>query len=80
MGVDRHVVALLSTCLNRWSSGNGRGIPQGISASDILGKVYLNSIDLALRELGFVHLRYVDDIRIFCQNEVEAKIALLKLA
>jgi hypothetical protein len=80
LGIDQEVVTLLSTCLNRWSIGYGRGIPQGCSASDVLAKVYLNQADLLLKEYGFDHLRYVDDLRIFCKDELEAKFALLRLS
>ena len=73
------MVNLLSTCLNKWSIGNGRGIPQGLSPSDILGKVYLHNVDVAMCNAGFDFIRYVDDIRIFCRDEVEAKKALLEL-
>jgi hypothetical protein len=79
IGIDREIVNLLSVCLNRWAICNGRGIPQGMSASDVLGKVYLNNVDSVLRESGFDHLRYVDDVRIFCRNDTEAKKALLLL-
>ena len=79
LGIDSEVVKLLSTCLNRWTIGNGRGIPQGNSSSDILAKVYLNSVDLLLRQHEFDHLRYVDDTRIFCSSEMQSKSALLTL-
>jgi hypothetical protein len=74
-------ISQLSNCLNRWSQIviGGRGIPQGLSASDILGKLYLTPIDLHLKQLGFIHYRYVDDIRIFCHNLAEAKKALVTL-
>ena len=72
---------LLSACLNRWAEPRGKGIPQGRrSASDILAKLYLDSIDHNLRNEGFSHLRYVDDIRIFCGDIREAKRAVLKLS
>ena len=70
---------LLMKLLNRWAYASGKGIPQGYSASDILAKVYLNPVDQAIRNRGFVHLRYVDDIRIFCVDERQAKKALLQL-
>lgn len=79
LGIDQEVINLLSTCLNRWSIGYGRGIPQGISASDILAKVYLNPIDLSLHQSGYDHLRYVDDTRIFCGSETKGKAVLLKI-
>jgi hypothetical protein len=79
LGIDQEVVNLLSTCLNRWSIGYGRRVPQGISASDILAKVYMNSVDLSLNQLEYNHLRYVDDTRIFCLSEAKGKVALLRL-
>jgi hypothetical protein len=80
IGCDQEVLNLLSSCLNRWAQVNGRGIPQGHSPSDILGKLYLNNIDQSLLDMEYTHVRYVDDIRIFCRNAVEAKKALVDLA
>jgi hypothetical protein len=77
--VDDNIVNLLSKCLNKWAQSIGKGIPQGCAPSDFLGKLYLNSVDLNLRAMGYDHLRCVDDIRIFCKNEVEAKKALVDL-
>jgi len=70
---------LLAACLNRWSNPRNRGIPQGYAASDILGKVYLNELDRALSNEGFRHLRYVDDVRVFCESQKQAKEAILLL-
>jgi hypothetical protein len=72
-GAPPAAIDQLSVCLNRWSQVPGRGIPQGQSSSDILGKLYLNNIDQVLKSMGYSHLRYVDDIRVFCGSEVEAK-------
>lgn len=77
--VNDNIANLLSKCLNRWAQSMGQGIPQGYTPSDLLGKLYLNSVDLNFREKGYDHFRYVDDIRIFCKNEVEAKKALVDL-
>lgn len=63
---------MLSRCLNRWAEPRGRGIPQGFRPSNILAEVYLNSIDKRLTNEGIVHLRFVDDVRIFCKTEREA--------
>lgn len=79
LGVEKDNVNLLSTCLNRWALMNGRGIPQALTPSDILAKVYMNNIDLGLQQEGIDHLRYVDDIRIFCDSEIDARKALLQL-
>ncbi|RKU11439.1 hypothetical protein C6502_08710 [Candidatus Poribacteria bacterium] len=78
-GVDDNIVNLLSRCLNKWAQSEGKGIPQGYTPSDLLGKLYLNSVDANFRAMGYDHLRYSDDIRIFCKDEVEAKKALVDL-
>jgi hypothetical protein len=70
----------IGTCLNRWAQVTGRGIPQGQSASDILAKLYFDNIDRNLRRMGYQHLRYVDDIRIFCRSHIEAKRVLIDLS
>ncbi len=57
--VDNDIVNLLSDCLNRWAQSMDRGIPQGYAPSDLLGKLYLNSVDLNLRAMGYDHLEPV---------------------
>jgi hypothetical protein len=79
LAVEPDLLHLLMKLLYRWAQATGRGIPQGYSGSDILAKLYMNPVDLGLRNSGFVHLRYVDDIRIFCSDERQAKKALLVL-
>jgi len=79
LGCDADVVQLLQTCLYRWALLPGRGIPQGYSASDILAKVYLNPVDRALKDEGFDYIRYVDDIRVFCNGFTDCKQSLLFL-
>jgi len=69
----------LMTYLARWAHPRGRGIPQGYTASDILAKLYLDPVDKGMLNAGFRHLRYVDDIRVFCPTMLQAKRALLKL-
>jgi len=76
---DTACVDLLRSCLQRWATPRERGIPQGYSASDLLSKLYLRSVDQALSNAGFRHLRYVDDIRIFCGTRREAREALRRL-
>ncbi len=80
LGVPDNVVVALSGMLNRWAQSPARSIPQGHSASDILGKVYLNPVDESLRNRGATHVRYVDDFRIFARSENDAKHQLLLLA
>ena len=80
LGVDADVLTLLMECLHRWPRVQRRGIPQGHSSSDLLAKLYLRPIDLALTSDGFNHRRWVDDYRIFCETEQEARRALVVLA
>ena len=79
LDADSQILNLLNKCLRRWAHPRGRGIPQGYSASDILAKLYMYSLDRTLRHEGYVHLRYVDDIRLFCRSKIEGKSALRRL-
>src|SRR5579872_5524695 len=80
IGAPAEAIGQIGTCLNKWAQITGRGLPQGQSPSDILAKLYLNNIDINLRNMSYVHLRYVDDIRIFCHSLVQAKRALVDLS
>jgi hypothetical protein len=79
-GAPKPAVDQLSVCLNKWAQVSGRGIPQGQTPSDILAKLYLNTVDQNLKNMGYEHLRYVDDFRVFCGSEVEAKQLLVDLS
>ena len=70
---------LLFRCLRLWAEPRGRGIPQGLSPSDLLAKVYLDPLDRLMERDGFDHSRYVDDFRVFCQTRPEGKKALRRL-
>lgn len=74
--VDAEILDQLMQCLYRWAEPRGRGIPQGYSPSAILSELYLNSIDRLLIFHEISHLRYADDMRIFCKNKDEAVKAL----
>jgi reverse transcriptase-like protein len=52
----------------------------GADSVRYFSKVYLNTVDQNLKNLGYEHLRYVDDIRVFCRSEVEAKQLLIDLS
>lgn len=72
-------VSLIGDCLNSWTRCPDRGLPQGVMASDLLAKLYLEPIDRRLHAAGFLHMRYTDDIRIFCGTKEEAQRALVTL-
>ena len=75
-GVKKDNKELLQKCLNMWAHPKIIGIPQGFKPSDILAEAYLNSIDKRLQNKGIIHLRYSDDMRIFCENRDDAIDAL----
>jgi len=77
IGCHENAITLIATCLNHWSLPGERGLPQGVLASDILAKLYLETFDHRLQSAGFTHLRYSDDIRVFCTSESEARRALV---
>jgi len=74
---------LFNKLLRAWSKtelNEGFGIPQGITASSILGNLFLHRVDLTMsREPGIKYLRYVDDIRVLAKDKRTAKIGLKKL-
>jgi hypothetical protein len=79
IGCPQDVVALIGKCLNGWAACSGRGLPQGVLASDLLAKLYLGAFDRRMRRLGLRHMRYMDDVRLFTQTEEEAKRALVEV-
>lgn len=76
LGASEEILDVLFVCLNRWAEPRGKGIPQGYTASDILAKAYMDPVDRAIRNAGYQHLRYVDDLRVFCKDGIDAKRAL----
>jgi RNA-directed DNA polymerase len=53
---------------------NPKGVPQGLSISNILANVYLSSIDAKyFAKSNLKYFRYVDDILVFC-NETDIEI------
>jgi hypothetical protein len=82
--LDEEVRRLLKKCLQKWSIFGsspvfGKGVPQSYNASHVLAKLYLNSFDEHLRDNGFDHLRYNDDIRVFCDSQREARNAVKRI-
>jgi hypothetical protein len=73
VGAPEPIVDLLTTCLHKWALVEDRGLPQGVLASDVLAKLYLESFDKRLKDEGHTHVRYADDIRVFCRSRKEAR-------
>ena len=74
-------VDTLCRMLNKWSDERvtGYGLPQGPPASAFLADIYLDLVDSKMERYEHYY-RYMDDIRIFCKTEIEAKKALKDLA
>lgn len=77
IGCDAEAISTMRMCLNQWALTDDRGLPQGVLASDVLAKFYLEPFDRHLKAEGFRHVRYADDIRVFCRSEREARCALV---
>ncbi len=54
----------------------GKGLPQGCAYSPLLANYYALPLDKAARSLGLESFRYLDDMIIFTDSEVEAQNAL----
>jgi hypothetical protein len=80
LGAPKVATRQLRVCLEKWAQIGGRGLPQGHESSDILSKLYLNTIDRFFADRGMKHVRYSDDFRIFCHNRDDAQRALVDLA
>ena len=77
---DKLIIDVLFKLLRKWSDEriSGYGLPQGPPASSFLADIYLDYVDRIMEKYEG-YFRYMDDIRIFCKREIEAKIALKDL-
>ncbi len=78
--VLREAKQLLQRLWRRWSKGGHRfGIPQVNNASSFFANLYLDELDKWMLRRNYTFLRYVDDMRIFVQDEPSARKALADL-
>lgn len=70
---------LLETLLERWTLNGDFGLPQNRDCSSFLSNVLLSDVDFQMQRLGYDYYRYVDDIRVVCVNEHEARRSLQTL-
>lgn len=66
----------LESFLMSLTGGQSRGIPVGPSGSILLAEACLADVDMFLLREGYVHTRYVDDFRVFCESRADALHAL----
>lgn len=67
---------LLETLFERWTLTGDFGLPQNRDCSSFLSNVLLSSVDFEMQRRGYDYYRYVDDIRIVCENEHDARKSL----
>lgn len=79
LNCDEEIVAALAQLLRKWNEGISYGIPQGLWPSDLLGNIYLHDLDVTMKSERVQFIRNVDDIRVFCKTETDAKLALIKI-
>lgn len=72
----RGAVATLRELLKKWCYSDRHGLPQNRDASSFIANVVLDKVDKNMVGKGYDYFRYVDDIRIICSDEYEAKRAL----
>ena len=65
--------------LEKWCFSESSGLPQNRDASSFLASVYMIPVDRAMLGVGLKYFRYMDDIKIVCEDEHGARKALKKL-
>ena len=74
----RYLLDNLIECLQNWCLTGKKGLPQNRDCSSFLANIYLHQIDTKMIE-KFNYYRYMDDIRIICEDRYEARRALKML-
>lgn len=76
----RNRIDALFRHLDSWTYKVGLGLPQNRDASSFLANVYMLVVDRAMLEKGYKYFRYMDDIKIVCEDVYEARKALKELS
>ena len=75
----RNHINILFDCLATWTFDGRRGLPQNRDASSFLANIYMLPIDRHMLSRGYMYYRYMDDIKIVCENLHDARRALKEL-
>lgn len=75
----RRAIDVLNECLKKWSYSGSHGLPQNRDASSFLANVVMDPIDKLMLGKGYDYHRYMDDIKIVCDDEYHARKALMEL-
>lgn len=71
--VEKYHVNALIRLLQGWQDADGRGIPIGPDASNILAEAALIEVDRDLLAANVSFIRYVDDYRLFAPDQATAQ-------
>lgn len=75
----RNAIGTLDRLLAQWTFSGDHGLPQNRDASSFLSNILLSSVDREMAKRGYDYYRYVDDIRVLADTEVQARRGLQDL-
>ncbi|WP_252349183.1 RNA-directed DNA polymerase [Ochrobactrum sp. BTU1] len=75
----RNAIGTLERLLGQWTYSGSHGLPQNRDASSFLSNILLSNVDRAMASKGYDYYRYVDDIRIIADSELECRRGLQAL-
>jgi hypothetical protein len=70
---ERNASIELKKALKMFSNKSNTGIPQNSDASSLLATFYLSELDVFMCHLVPEYYRFMDDIKIFCNDKLEAR-------
>lgn len=79
-GAARARIQALFQCLGDWTYKPGIGLPQNRDASSFLANMYMLPVDRSMLSKGYRYFRYMDDIKIVCDDTFHARKALKDLS
>ncbi|MCJ2088013.1 RNA-directed DNA polymerase [Methylobacterium sp. E-005] len=75
----RNAIGTLDRLLEQWMFSGDHGLPQNRDASAFFSNILLSSVDQEMAKKGYDYYRYVDDIRVLADTELQARRALQDL-
>jgi retron-type reverse transcriptase len=75
----KEIKVLLPRLWRRWNKRKDFGIPQVNDASSFFANLFLDDLDKWMVRNNYVFMRYVDDMRVFAEDEPKARQALAEL-
>jgi len=75
----RFCIDSICLCLKYWTYNGKNGLPQNRDISSFLANIYMLPIDEHMIGADYDYYRYMDDIRIICNDKYQARNALKEL-